>query len=156
MLQIHAQPSRTITPERVRVAQAVFEAAGFDDDAYQVPEKIDLAKEWILNNLEDLQEILPKYVLGNVAQGLQNEHSRRSLLGFIRRLAQFLEGNVLAKRIQYKKNGRNTCKYMYKIIVWNQKSKNLSFFRPFSEIWIRTRSSLDMDYKSLKKTELEP
>ena len=92
MLQIHAQPSRTITPERVRVAQAVFEAAGFDDDAYQVPEKIDLAKEWILNNLEDLQEILPKYVLGNVAQGLQNEHSRRSLLGFIRRLAQFLEG----------------------------------------------------------------
>ena len=117
MLQIHAQTNRRITPERIALAEAVFNAAGFDEGAYQMPEQIDLAKEWILSNLDKLESILPKYILGNVATGLRTEHSRRTLMGFLRRLAQFLEGNVLAKRIQYQKNGRNTCKYMYKIIV---------------------------------------
>ena len=117
MLQIHAQTNRRITPERIALAEAVFNAAGFDEGVYQQPEQIDLAKEWILSNLDKLESILPRYVLGNLATGLRSDHSRRSLLGFIRRLAQFLEGNVLAKRIQYQKNGRNTCKYMYKIIV---------------------------------------
>lgn len=118
MLTIHAQTNRRITPERIELAGQIFDAAGFDDGVYQMPEQIDMAKEWILANLEELQTILPKHVLGNVATGLRSEqHSRRSLMGFLRRLAQFLDGNVLAKRIQYQKNGRNTCKYMYKIIV---------------------------------------
>ena len=117
MLTIHAQKNRRITPERVALAAQIFAAAGFDEGVYQMPEIIDLAKEWILANFDKLETILPKHVLGNVATGLRAEHSRRTLMGFLRRLAQFLEGNVLAKRIQYQKNGRNTCKYMYRVIV---------------------------------------
>ena len=117
MLTIHTQANRRITPERIALAAQIFDAAGFDEDAYQMPETIELAREWILANLEKLQTILPKHILGNVATGLRTEHSRRTLMGFLRRLAQFLEGNVLAKRIQYKKNGRNTCTYCYKVIV---------------------------------------
>ena len=116
MLTIHAQANRRITPERIALAAQIFDAAGFDEGVYQMPETIELAREWILANLEKLETILPKYVLGNVATGL-HKHSRRTLMGFLRRLAQFLEGNVLAKRIQYQKNGRNTCKYCYKVIV---------------------------------------
>ena len=116
MLTIHAQANRRITQERIALAAQIFDAAGFDEDAYQMPETIELAKEWILANLEKLETILPKYVLGNLATGLHKQ-SRRTLMGFLRRLAQFLEGNVLAKRIQYQKNGRNTCKYCYKVIV---------------------------------------
>ena len=119
MLTIHTQANRRITPERIALAEAVFNAAGFDDGVYQMPETIELAKEWILANLDKLETILPKHVLGSIATGLRSEHSsRRSLMGFIRRLAQFLDGNVLAKRIQFQNAaGRNTCKYMYKIIV---------------------------------------
>ena len=117
MLTIHTQANRRITPERIALAMQIFDAAGFDDGVYQMPETIELAAGWILANLDKLETILPKNILGNVATGLRSEHSRRTLMGFLRRLAQFLEGNVLAKRIQYQKNGRNTCKYCYKVIV---------------------------------------
>ena len=118
MLTIHTQANKRITPERIALAAQIFDAAGFDDGVYQMPETIELAAGWILANLDKLQTTLPKHVLGNIAQHVQaSKHSRRTLMGFLRRLAQFLEGNVLAKRIQYKKNGRNTCKYCYKVIV---------------------------------------
>ena len=104
MLQIHAQTNRRITPERLKLAEAVFKAAGFDQDKYQMPEVIDLSEKWIMDHLEELQMVLPKYVLGNVAEGLQTNNKRRYLMGFLRRLALFLDGNVLTKRIQFLAN----------------------------------------------------
>ena len=99
------------------MAREIFDAAGFHDGVYQMPEQIDLAAEWILANMDELQTMLPKYVLGNVHKGLRGEFSRRCLMGFMRRLAHFLNGAVLSKRIQFQKDGRNTSKYMYKIVV---------------------------------------
>lgn len=117
MLKIHAQMDGRITPERIALALEIFNAAGFEEGVYQQPEQIDMAKEWILENVDKIESIFPKYVLGNVMTSLCTDHSRRSLIGFIRRLAQFLEGNVLTKRIQYQKNGHNTCKYCYMVVV---------------------------------------
>jgi hypothetical protein len=115
---IHAQTSRSVTPARVAVAAQVFAAAGFDEGVYQMPEQIDLAAAWILDNLDHLESVLPKYVLGNVGAGLRTKYARRTLMSFIRRLVQFLNGAVLSKRIQFRNAaGKNTSKNMYKIIV---------------------------------------
>ena len=116
MLQIRAQPTRTITAERMRVAQQLFEAAGFDDNTFAPAETVDSARDWIIDNMDSVTTIMPKYVIGDLT-GLQGEKHRRCLMAFIRRVAQFLHGSVARKRIQYHNEfGRNTTTYQYKII----------------------------------------
>ena len=118
MLTIHASTDGRITAERKALAREIFDACGFEDQGYTMAEQIDNARQWILDNIEQLEGILPKYVLGNIASGLRSDHSRRSLLGFIRRLAIFLQGAVLSKRVQYQNAaGRNTSTYCYRVIV---------------------------------------
>ena len=114
MLQIQAGTGGAITPERVRVAQAVFEAAGFDEGVYQSADHIDAARDWVLAHQHALSALLPGHVLGDL-RGLTSDNYRRSLMAFVRRLAQFLEGSVARKRIQYREDGRNRSKYLYKI-----------------------------------------
>ena len=67
-------------------AQVIKDEA--EDKSEKISEAQMRAKEWILNNLEDLhKKFCQKYVLGNVAQGLQNEHSRgNTKIGSNRRL----------------------------------------------------------------------
>ena len=118
MLTIHAVTDRRITAERKALACEFFDACGFEDQGYTMADQIDNAKKWILDNIEQLEDILPKYVLGNIASGLHSHHSRRSLLSFVRRIAIFLNGNVLSRRVQYQtESGQNNSKYMYKLIV---------------------------------------
>jgi len=118
MLTIHASTDRRITAERKALACEIFDACGFEGQGYTMADQIDNARQWILDNIEQLEGILPKYVLGNIASGLHSKHSRRSLLSFIRRLTIFLSGNVLSKRVQIKSSaGRNTSTYCYRIIV---------------------------------------
>ena len=114
MLQIQTGNSKAITPERVRIAQAIFQAAGFDEGVYKSADDIDAARSWVLANLQSLSTILPRHVLGDL-RGLVTNNYRRTLMAFVRRLAQFLQGSVARKRIQYRKDGRNQSKYLYKI-----------------------------------------
>ena len=115
MLQIRAQTGRKITAARKTLANQLFAAAGFDEGQYAPAEQIDLSRDWALANMAILQAILPKYVLGDLS-GLSGPRHRRCMMGFIRRMAAFLEGSVHCKRVQFKRNGMNTTSYMYKIM----------------------------------------
>ena len=97
---------------RLKLGTSEFRIEGSDFDPGEI------RKQVIDPYIEKLEGILPKYVLGNIASGLRSDHSRRSLLGFIRRLAIFLQGAVLSKRVQYQNAaGRNTSTYCYRVIV---------------------------------------
>ena len=77
---------------------------------------LDAGRDWIIDNMDSVTTILPKYVIGDLT-GLQGQKHRRCLMAFIRRVAQFLHGSVARKRIQYHNEfGRNTTTYQYKII----------------------------------------
>jgi hypothetical protein len=116
MLHIQAPSTKTITPERKQLAEELFNTAGFDDNTYAAAETIDAARQWVLANMDKLSAILPKHVLGDLS-GLQSDKYRRTLMAFIRRMAQFLHGSVTRKRIQFTNaNGGNSTKYLYKII----------------------------------------
>ena len=110
---IEAMPSGAVTAERIAVAQKIFAIAGFHQ-GFATAEQIDKARDWAFQNGAELDK-LPKYVLGNL-EGLRKESYRRTLMALLRRIAQFLQLSVVRRRQQYLKNGKNTTKYMYKIV----------------------------------------
>ena len=128
MFELQVPTTGTITPERVALAIQIFEEMGFEVRKYQTFDIISSSESFLCENKENIQKTFPRHVIGNVFVHLQSwagferdkneiQAARRSLMGFVRRLAAFFEGAVVAKRIQYTNDsGRNTCTYVYKVL----------------------------------------
>jgi hypothetical protein len=97
---------------------------GFEVRKYQTFDIIYSSESFLCENKENIQKTFPRHVIGNLfvylqswESGFERDKARRSLMGFVRRLAAFFEGAVVAKRVQYTNDsGRNTCTYVYKVL----------------------------------------
>ena len=129
MFELQVPTSRNITPQRVTLAIQIFEEMGFEVGKYQTFDKIYSSESFLCENKENIEKTFPRHVIGNLFVYLQGwesgfernkneiQEARRSFCGFVRRLAAFFEGAVVAKRVQYTNtSGRNTSTYVYKVL----------------------------------------
>jgi len=129
MFDIRVPISRAITVQRTTLAVQIFEEMSFEVGKYQTFDTIYGSESFLCANKENIRKTLPSHVIGNLfvylrawESGFERKKSeikdvRRSLIAFVRRLAAFFEGAVVAKRVQYtNENGRNTSTYVYKVL----------------------------------------
>tara|TARA_B110000858_G_C17727929_1_gene438573 strand:- start:73 stop:408 length:336 start_codon:yes stop_codon:yes gene_type:complete len=100
--------------QRIHDAIALLEIAGLttDTDSWICIDKIAEIRSYLLTNQEEIEEKLPKFVIGDLSLLDDNSKYKRTILSLIRRLALYCSSAILRKRLKDIKKKTN---YGYKL-----------------------------------------
>lgn len=105
--------------ERYQTAITLLALAGFKDrETWIRIDQIVELRSYIMKNRDELDQKLPKSVLGDLSRLCDDEKYRRTLLSFIRRLAIYCSSAIVRKRLRQKRKENKRCSiYGYKLAM---------------------------------------